>query len=334
MRCLGCDYELWNLAPGACPECGRVWSFEERRFRAQAARFLCPHCDHAYAGTDQSGLPTPRVFVCVNCQQEISLSNMRALPAPGTDGSDAMQDQHPWFHRGRVGRFRAFRQTTRESLLRPSALAASLPAKIALKDALLYSVLCGSTAVVGCVAAPIILMMILEGRALVLEVVLQCGIALAVTIGVAIAFQLVLVLWGIAAHALLKATGPVGRSWRTTTCALLYSSAPLLFAALPCCGVYVSALSLLWMMITAIVAVVASQRVSGGRAAFAVLTPALTLLGSLVALIIWVVLATMNVSFGAAPPATTTPPLPSAITAPADPATPADPSDSQTLPAP
>lgn len=299
MRCRNCDYELWNLAPGRCPECSTLWQFEDFRFRPSAAQFLCPHCEHAYGGNDAAGLPSPRQFTCVSCKNEISLAQMRALPAPGINRDEAMEDQHPWIERARIGRWRAFRQTTRASIVTPTALGAALPLNLSLTGPLIYSAICNSTALTGCVIAPIAVLVIIDagvsnptaiGFWSTLSPMLLAGLAFA------IGFQLLILAWGRCTHWLLRMSGETARGWRHTSAALLFCSAPMMASAIPCCGVYVAALTSIWMIVAAIPAVVGAQKVSAGRAAFAVLLPSLGLLALIGATLVWGVATVISLS--------------------------------------
>lgn len=284
MRCRGCDYELWNMRPGACSECGRPWRFENFRFRPLAVQFLCPHCDHIYAGTDEQGLPTPRAFICTGCSTPIDLDQMRALPAPGTDGSTAMDDEHAWSERARIGRWRAFWRTVGQSLGSPSQLARTLPQRPVLWGAILFSLLC-ATLGIACGSFPIVFLIGMSSGQLSsgVEYVLKfAGICAAIIVGAAIIGQLVFFLWGAAAHAILLVTGGVRRPLSHTLSTTLYCSGPFLISAVPCCGFYLSVVSLVWMAVAMIIALGTLHRVSGVRASIAVLTPLLLVLASLV----------------------------------------------------
>ena len=39
MRCKQCEYPLWDLNPGPCPECGTVFDPTEFRFKTGEIRF-------------------------------------------------------------------------------------------------------------------------------------------------------------------------------------------------------------------------------------------------------------------------------------------------------
>ncbi len=305
MRCRTCDYELWNLAPGPCPECGTLWAFEQYRFRIGAAQFLCAHCEHPYAGTDVAGLPTPRHFVCTECQNEISLAQMRALPAPGTNRDEAMADRHPWIERARIGRWRAFWQTTRHALTSPTRLATALPSTNSLAAASRYSVLCTTLAVTGCVLVPFtaigLVEVITSNRGAM--ALMSLLIPLVAFVGVAVLLQVLIYGWAASAHLLLRMTGETPRDWKTTASAIHFCAAPVLLCAIPCCGFYVVVVAFPWMVVCAVVALVGVQKVSAGRAAFAAVTPAALLLLVIGGSLAWLVTTALALSSAALVPA-------------------------------
>ncbi len=291
MRCRGCDYELWNMKPGTCPECGRPWTFDDFRFFPRMAQFLCPHCEHAYAGTDERGLPVPRAFICAGCQNPIDLAQMRALPVPGSDGNLAMGDEHAWSERARLGRWRAFWRMVGQSMFSPSRTGSSLPHEPRFWSAVLFSILCASLGIVIC-AFPFVILIgfgsgqLSSGWQYALELVASFG---AFALGVALAGQLGFLLWGAVTHAILCLTGEVRRPLRHTLCATLYCSGAFAISAVPCCGIYVCVISVVWMAVSMISAIAVLQKSSIARTALAVLVPPAVAILLLAASIVWAV---------------------------------------------
>lgn len=304
MRCRNCDYELWNSKPGACPECGRVWKFEDFRFRVQLAQFLCPHCDHAYAGTDENGLPSPRAFECSNCHGQVELASMRALPAPGTDGSGAMDDQHFWTERARLGRWKAFRKSIGQSLSSPGRIGATLPRAASFWSALKFSLLCASISIaVAFLPLSLLAVVGMGGFQWGLFSIWDSVVPFAViTVVATVALQTIFLAWGLAAHFLLRLLGAAKRPVSQTLCATLYSTGPFALSAVPCCGAYVAAVSWVWMSVAMIHALAVLHRTSIVRACAAVLVPAV----SLILLVLGLITGTIylsNASMTPAPPA-------------------------------
>ncbi len=334
MRCRGCDYELWSMKPGACPECGRLWRFDEFRFRPLAAQFLCPHCDHPYAGTDEQGLPTPRAFICVNCTAPIDLDQMRALPAPGTDGSGAMDDEHAWSERARLGYWRAFWRTVGQSMGSPSRIGATLPQRSDFWGAVLFATICGMIGIFFSGSPLFVLFGLASGQmSSGLEYALRAvGTMAGVIVGFVIVGQLLFLLWGCAAHGILRVGGGVRRPIVQSMSTTLYCSGPFIISAVPCCGIYIFPISFVWMAIGMIHAFASLHRISVMRASVAVLTPVLAFVAAIVLAIAGMIWISGNSTWStnSATFSTQFPPSPTAVASPAQP--PADPSAEQSDP--
>ena len=336
MRCRGCDYELWNMKPGACPECGRKWQFDEFRFRPFAAQFLCPHCEHAYAGSDEQGLPVPRAFICSQCSQPIDLNQMRALPQPNTDGSDAMDDVHPWSERFRLGYWRAFWRSVGQSMSNPSRVGRTLPERTNLRSALLFSLLCATVGIAFATSPFVFLFGISSAQfSSGLEYALIfLAKFLGIILGSALFGQIFFVLWGSCAHAILRMSGGVCRPLNSSLSATLFCTGPFLISAVPCCGFYISVISLIWMAVAMIYAFASLHKVSGLRASIAVLTPILALLAGTVLTVAVMIYVSPNTTWsttGSSAWSSTGTATGSATFGPLPP-TPADESDAQALP--
>ena len=321
MRCRHCSYELWNLVPGVCPECGNQWRFEAYRFRPGRVQFLCPKCEQNYAGTDEQGLPTPREFSCTRCNESVALASMRAIPAPGSDGNDAMDDDFPWVERRRIGRGRAFRKTLWRAITAPRTLGSTLPTQPAVGDALLFA---GWTAfLVSLVTIGPLSIFVAVGMSGTRGV--SVGFAgLSAVAGVLLALPLALLLtavvWAFAAHGILRLTGSLLRPSVSTLSVTLYALSAFVLSAVPCLGIYLSWIPMIVMANTMVFALATVHRVSLWRAAIAVLSP-LLLAAAVAAAIVWATIAAvMSATTQVSPPAP--------LVAPAGPPT----SDAQALP--
>lgn len=319
MRCRRCSYELWNMVPGACPECGSLWRFEEFRFRPHRAQFLCPHCSTAYAGTGESGLPEPRKFVCRSCSGEIALHEMRALPAPGTDGTDAMDDAFVWSERSRVGRFKAWRTTVWWSLVEPRKLGRSLPHHPRFRDALKFALVSALVPALATIVPILVLVIGMQGATagppgLAVAEFAFFGAALALIPASLLALVL---LWALAAHGILALTGPIHRGMGVTTAIALYSGGALLLASVPCLGIYLSWISFIVMANTMVFALSVAQAVPLWRATVAVLAPLLVVIAGVAFAFYWVV-STAITGTTTLTPASALAPAP-ALVAPSDP---------------
>jgi hypothetical protein len=219
----------------------------------------------------------------------VTLDTMRALPAPGLGTDQVMGNIHPWSDRARIGRWRAFWRTLRASLTGPQELGRAQPLNARVRDALIFSGWVSMITLVlplTCIGFNLIPMLIAAPGATLTssETMVMLGAALAL-----ILMRPVLALVQSAvAHAVLRATGPVHGRWNVTACACLYGLGPVVADSIPCVAC-ISPLGSIWSLISSIIQVSAAQRVSGGRAALAVLLlPGLTLVvAGVVALWMW-----------------------------------------------
>ena len=322
MHCRGCNYELWNLPPGDCPECGKAWRFEDFQFRREFVQFLCPHCDCSYPGAYIASLAFPHAFTCTGCQSAIELGQMCARPAEGTDGSQAMQQDFVWSDRRQVGRWRAFWRVVGYSLGTPSRIGNTMTQKRDLRGALWFSFLCLFFAscnwLVFISAGILIPIYIIGQRNSVFTIVL---IALAFFLGLMLALQLFLVVWGLITHALIRMTGRTRRPLGHTLSATQYCAGTFIVSAIPLCGFYFSLIGLVWMAVAMVSALAALHKISRWRTAFAVLAPLIVI----VWVSVWFIYEMFVAAFGLVNNSTTPmnfPPMPPnspAIVAPAVP---------------
>ena len=237
-------------------------------------QFLCPNCDCAYPGEYIASLASPHAFTCTGCQSAIELSQMCARPAEGTDGSQAMQQEFVWSDRRQVGRWRAFWRVIGYSLGTPSRIGNTMMQKRDLRGALWFSFLCLLFAsfnwLVFISAGILIPIYIIGQRNSVFTIVL---IALAFFLGLMLALQLFLVVWGLITHALIRMTGRTRRPLGHTLSATQYCAGTFIVSAIPLCGFYFSLIGLVWMAVAMVSALAALHKISRWRTAFAVLAP-------------------------------------------------------------
>jgi hypothetical protein len=93
-----------------------------------------------------------------------------------------------------------------------------------------------------------------------------------------------LLIWGLIVHVILVVTGGTNASIRRTYQALCYSTGANAPISIPCAGLY---FGWIWWLVSAVLTVKSAQRVHGGRAAFAVLSPPLVGLAALAGVYIW-----------------------------------------------
>ena len=295
MRCRGCNYELWGLPPGDCPECGKPWRFEDFRFHREFVQFLCPHCDCAYPGEYIASMASPHEFTCTSCQSTIELNQMCARPIAGTDGSQAMQEEFVWIERRRVGRWRAFWRVVGYSLGTPSRIGNTMTQKRGLRGALWFSFLCLNFASFNwLIFISIALWLpssIGQGQSfrIVSEKFITVLIVLAISVGLVLAQQLFFLVWGLITHALIRMNGPSRHTIGHTLSATQYCAGTFIICAVPLCGFYFSLISLVWMAVAMVSALAALHKISRWRSAFAVLAPPVVM----ISVSVWFVYSTV-----------------------------------------
>ncbi len=294
MRCRGCNYELWGLPQGDCPECGNPWRFEDFQFRREFVQFLCPHCDCAYPGEYIASLTSPHEFTCTGCQSAIQLNQMCARPIEGTDGSQAMQEEFVWVERRRVGRWRAFWRVVGYSLGAPSRIGNTMTQKRGLRGALWFSFLCLISASLNLILFVLIALLVpiftgsrSQAPSASAEIFTTILGVFAFSVVLVIAQQLFFLVWGLITHALIRINGPSRHTIGHTLSATQYCAGTFIICAVPICGFYFSLISLVWMAVAMVSALAALHKISRWRTAFAVLVP----LVAIVSVSVWFVYA-------------------------------------------
>jgi hypothetical protein len=181
----------------------------------------------------------------------------------------------PWEQRRRIGRFRAFWRTARETMVAPNRAFVGLePYTSKWWDPISYA-LFAQLFVMASLALFITLLFALGAIASgdrdakmfgIIEGVVLGGIAIGVPI---YAVVRVFLLSGIE-HLLLMLLGSAGGGFEATLRAHCYSCGPLTIAAVPGCGFWVGEV---WHIVLRIFGYRAVHRTTGGRAALAVLLP-------------------------------------------------------------
>lgn len=286
MRCRSCDYLLWNLRSRVCPECGQPFVPSDFELKPNAVKYCCPHCDQAYYGTDEKGHLTPRTFDCVTCGQHIDMDDMLVLPIEGEEDVDPAVDRHPWLHRTDIGVFRALFRMIGYALAHPYRLMRATPQQSSLGSAFWFAAF-SSMLFAGSMMLPWIALMLLfmgpRGAGGGVGMSVGFGFAAAVY---SIGFTLAILPWGLITHGMLRITGETAGTLRRTYQALCYSAGANVFVAVPCLGGYFGNI---WGIVAAVLMVKEAQKVSGLRAAFAVLLAPGLLLLSIIAFYVFTI---------------------------------------------
>ncbi len=291
MRCRTCNYALWNLTTRQCPECGAAFKPSEFEFTPGSVRFHCPHCNKAYYGTDDRGHLVPRGFNCVGCGRGIEMDEMALSPAQGLAEEQTVPIELPWTTRAKNGTIGSFFKTCWWAMARPTDLGRSVPIVggaaaawwfMLIVQFVSWTLLVSSFLVV--IALPMALVPARGGMGGPAGMMVTgFGISLFVLVG----FIVVILspLWALTAHLILRSTGQTRGTMGVTFCSICYSSGANLPTGVPFIGYLFGPI---WWLVSATMTVKESQRVSGGRAALAVLPlpifMALLLIGGYVAL--------------------------------------------------
>ncbi len=287
MKCKSCEYPLWNLRERVCPECGMGFQPGDYDFNANAVGFACPHCALVYYGTSVRGHLVPEQFDCLECGRPIHMNEMILTPAEGVEeqrlaeGLAPDRAENPWHVSRGWKLWRAFFSTLGKSISAAPRLMETTPTD-------------SSPARAGAWAALLGALSLTIGGA-------WCGcspfmwLAASGTSGASalVAFAIVLVLvpawiliYGFAAHSLLRASGGGEHGLSRTYQAVAYSAGPLVLCAVPMLGGLLMLPAFVWWGVNASGALRSGQRVGAWRAVFAALVPMFALIAGLVTLVV------------------------------------------------
>jgi len=286
MRCRTCDYRLWNLAARTCPECGAPFKPSDFEFTPNSVQFLCPHCQQDYYGTSLQGHLVPRRFECVKCGRSIDMDEMIVLPTQGVHEDRTAMHSNPWLMRQERGLVKSYFSTLGRGMGAPVALMRATSELSSVTQAWWFALI--TQVLIWTVAASLccgtytaITLAEYETVGIWDSIGLASGVWLA-PIAVTMGW---IAVWGLAAHALLRLSGPTAGGIGRTYQVLCYTSGANLLSLIPFPFNLVTAaplLSLIWWGIVGMLGLQEAQRVSGGRAALAVFAP----LGVLIALLV------------------------------------------------
>lgn len=315
MKCQTCEYSLWNIAPGPCPECGTVFDPTQFEFPEGVVRFCCPHCDQAYFGDGPGGHLVPSHFQCVECGGEVEERACTIRPVAGYSDADLEVAKLPWSDPKR-SRFRRLIDTIGWSMAKPSDLGREVAREGTMLGGLVFTVLIN----VFIVMFGIFPFLLLIGGVVVFAAGPAGGGVWGTLLGGLVfmagllIFGLVssllsLVIHGVVAHAVLRITGSVRGSFGTTLSTMFFASGPVAISAVPVIGPScLNTVGIVWAIVAGILAIRTAQGVGVGRAIFAgTLAP---LLG-LAAYIGFFTLVSLNAPMGGRMP-----PVVAALTAP------------------
>lgn len=286
MRCKSCQYPLWNLTARVCPECGEPFRPSDFTFALNSVRFMCPHCSQPYYGTSEQGHLVPPEFDCVRCGRHIHMDQMVLLPTEGVAEERTRPEGSPWLERKDKGAVAGWFTTVWWALFQPTRLMRSTPMGSSTASAAWFALLTNG--------AFFALDVMLLGALILFTSFLSgfggggSGIEFVVMLaGWFVGLIAMIGLWTLLAHGILLITGQTAGGMGRTAQAICYASAANVITSVPCLGVYLSPIALIWWAIAATFMTIEGQRVSGWRAFLAVAGPPLVLVTVLVAGFIW-----------------------------------------------
>lgn len=282
MRCKSCNYPLWNLPDRVCPECGAPFKPSDFEFVPSAVRFCCRGCMQPYYGTTWRGHLDPVEFGCVRCGAHVHMDETVLVPTEGVHEDRTLQGANPWLdqRRGFLGRFFA---GIGHAMVKPTAMARGTPMDSGLGKAAGFAMLVNVAAYSLCWAPQLALSLVGGAGMLGGTLVLVGGSVVAATVG--------LWVWGLLAHLMLKLTGATSGTLRHTFLALYYSAGANIMSGVFCAGFL---FGWIWWVVSACLMLREMQRVSGVRAAAAVILPVLLGAGTVVGGYAYVISTTMS----------------------------------------
>lgn len=301
MRCKKCEYRLWNLTSRRCPECGTPFVPSEFEFVPNSVQFCCPHCNQSYYGTDDNGHIEPVEFDCVNCGQHIHMDQMILLPTEGVDEKQTKTEECPWLIRKKVGTVKAWFKTIGMAMVSPMRLMELVPIESSLVSAWWFAIFSNALFIFSCFIFFAFFQTLMigvfssfgpaTGFGMGTGLLMIGGVIVGYFVAAVIGTIIVIALWGLTTHVTLAITGGTSFSIRRTYQALCYSVGGNACTAIPCCGAY---FGWIWWLVSAVLTVKSAQRIHGGRAAFAVLTPPLLILAASIGAYIWFFISMMS----------------------------------------
>lgn len=87
MKCIKCEYPIWNLRQPRCPECGEEFDVRDWRFNSKHVAFLCTNCQQKLGPYK----PGPIDKNCPGCDQIIDWASVTVVPLIDDDSQIAIR---------------------------------------------------------------------------------------------------------------------------------------------------------------------------------------------------------------------------------------------------
>ena len=256
MQCRGCDYPLWNLPPGQCPECGLEFKPSEYQFVPASVAFCCPMCDQSYFGTSVDGHLVPSSFKCLSCSAEVDMDSMVVRPAEDRPHAMQIQGVAPCMQPDRWAITKWF-GTLGWSVGMPGVLVGQIPVQRSLELGCKFFI---PVALLVAIGSSVPFLFLFSGLlnlrsylgANALVAVLSAILSIAL---IAANLFLFMVLWALVAHVWLAFRKKAVHGFGRTLSSFMFASGPLLLLAVPCLGTYCGIVILpFWLFVLSIFA--------------------------------------------------------------------------------
>ena len=289
LKCSKCDYSLWNITPGPCPECGHPFQPSEFDFNPGAVAFTCGSCAQTYFGSSRRGHLEPKTFTCVSCDRSLDMDAMAIMPAEGFVGSHMLQQVIPWSpSRGNL--LKRWFLMLGASLGSPVRLAQGLPPTGGLSIGIIF----------------LLMNMVVFGLFMALPFLLLTGLTLGgvngpagpmlsqtilsfllLSLSFSIGMLVVTLILGLLVHGMIVLTGRHEKGLSVTLASLMVTSGPLCVLVVPCLGLYASPVIIIWWFINSVLALQGVHGISTFRSLMCALVPMVLIVSGFISLVIF-----------------------------------------------
>jgi len=253
---------------------------------------MCPHCRQAYYGTGERGHLVPQRFTCVRCAHEIDEAEMVLLPTAGVSESQTVAGIVPWRERAKRGRLWAFFATIGLASFLPHRLGRSYGNRVNWPEAAVFALVASTVYTLGSIGWCGGLYAFVESSRLGIQgsgvdyVMIAWSGAKWVLIPMVVAC-VGLTAWALSAHAVLRLKNPKPPALAETAECFAYAWGAAFLTAVPCVGIQISPLAIVWVAVSAMVQMTVRFGVSSGRAVWAGLALPLVVVAVLTGWIGW-----------------------------------------------